>query len=99
MLAGQWNAQSPYINLKGGYTYLTVTNMPLFSDKHLTVTFIWGDLAGNWFSHDPYVNYDFGGVKNYLKYLMLTPTRYGLFTLGTPNGEPGFTYTVSISNV
>lgn len=97
--AGQWNTQSPYVHLKGGYTYLTITKMPASSDKHFTVTFLWGDLAGDWYRHDPHVNYDFGGVKNYIKYLMLTSTRYGIFTLGNLYGAPGYTYTVSISNI
>lgn len=94
--AGQWNSQSPYINIRGGYTLLRVYNMPLGSNKRFSVHFIWGDEAGNWFKHQTYNDYDFGKL-NYIKYSKFSTAAYGQFVLGNLYGTPGYTYTVSIS--
>ncbi|MGX8850659.1 hypothetical protein [Amedibacillus sp. YH-ame10] len=100
--AGQWNAETPYFNVNApgqprtGLTHITITNIPS-SKKIFTITGIWGDVAGDWFSMPVIREQDFG-KKNKVSYANVSTMRYSKFFIGCLYGTPGFTYKVVSNN-
>lgn len=94
--AGQWNAETPFINVNApgttpvAFTHLTIKDIGS-TKKIFTVTGIWGDIGGDWYSLDAHKEQDFS-KKYYITYGHISTLRYFKFFIGSLYGTPGFTY-------
>lgn len=94
--AGEWNSQTPYLTMKGGYTILRLDSMPQ-ANKVFSVHLGWCDIAGDWYTYPPINNYDFS-VKNFIQFSKFSSAVCGQFILGDLYGTPGYKYTIYQTN-
>lgn len=94
--AGVWSSQTPYLNMKGGYTILRLDSMPQVN-KLFNVNLIWCDKVGDWYTYPAITNYDFA-KKNFIQFSKFSTAVCGQFILGNLYGTPGYKYSVYQTN-